>query len=45
MTYDAGNPAKGLRERGEDVRHRIDPLHQPLIPIPKFLKLPCLALK
>ena len=44
-TYDASDPAKGLRKRGENIHHRIDPLHQPLISIPKLLKLPCLALK
>jgi len=43
--YHAGDPTKSLRKRVEDIHHRTDPLHQPLIAILKLPKRLGLALK
>jgi hypothetical protein len=44
-TYDASSRTNSVRKRGEDIHYRVDPLHQPLIAIPKLLKRLGLALK
>ena len=43
--YVANSLTKSVRKRGEDVHNRVNPLHQPLIAIPKLLKSLSLVLE